>query len=154
MSIADQVESVEFAMSFRAMTGHFPEPMDIIRLRGRMNKRPLSVTIIGGVYVLTGVIGLAKQIMDFRGPSPLHYDVMGIGLIHLIAVLCGVYMFRGHDWARWIAIAWMAFHVIVSAFNSTRELILHSLICAILAYFLFRPTAARYFRPAGTAGAV
>ena len=58
-------------------------------------------------------------------------------------------MLRGHNWARWLALAWIVYHVILSAFHMLSELAIHILFCAILAYFLFRPTATRYFRAAG-----
>jgi hypothetical protein len=115
-----------------------------------MNKRPLSMTIIGCVYIATGAIGLADQFTQFRGQHLFQYDIIGIGLIRLVAVVSGVYILRGHDWARWLALAWIAFHVILSAFHTLRELAIHSLLFAILAYFLFRPAATRYFRAAGT----
>jgi hypothetical protein len=114
-----------------------------------MNKRPLSVTIIGCVYILTGVFALVGHFKEFSTQNPFEYDIVGIALINLIAVACGVYMLRGHNWARWVALAWISFHVILSAFHNLRELAIHSLLCAILAYFLLRPTAARYFRTAG-----
>jgi hypothetical protein len=114
-----------------------------------MNKRPLSVTIIACVYILTGVIGLANHFTEFGAQNPFEYDIIGIGLVRLTAVVCGVYMLRGHNWARWLALAWIAVHVVLSAFHTLRELAVHGLLCAILAYFLFRPTASRYFRAAG-----
>jgi hypothetical protein len=112
-----------------------------------MNKRPLSVTIIGCVYILTGVGGLVSHFSDFKAPNPFQFDIIGVAFVRLIAVVCGVYMLRGQNWARWVALAWIAFHVIVSALHTLRELSMHILICAILAYFLFRPVAARYFGP-------
>ncbi len=113
-----------------------------------MNKRPLSVTIIGCVYIVTGAAGCVFHSTDFKA-SPFVLDAVLPELVSLIAIVCGVYVLRGHNWARWLAIAWISFHVILSAFHSPSELAIHSLFCAILAYFLFRPTAARYFRTAG-----
>ncbi len=52
------------------------------------------------------------------------------------------------NWARWLALAWIAYHVILSAFHTLSQLAIHCLLCAILANFLFRPTATRYFRGA------
>jgi hypothetical protein len=57
-------------------------------------------------------------------------------------------MMRGQNWARWLAVAWMAFHVILSAFHAVRELAIHSLFLAVIAWILFRPEGARYFRGA------
>ncbi len=59
-------------------------------------------------------------------------------------------MLRGHNWARWLALAWIAFHVVLSAFHALAELAVHSLFCAIMAYFLFRPAANGYFRAGRT----
>jgi hypothetical protein len=58
-------------------------------------------------------------------------------------------MLRGRNWARWIALAWIAFHVIVSAFHTVAEFSMHLLFFAAIAWGLFRPEAARYFLPAG-----
>lgn len=102
--------------------------------------------------MLTGVIGLAKHFTEFRTQNPFQYDMIGIGLIRLLAVLCGVYMLRGHNWARWLALAWIGLHVILSAFHTLPELAIHSLLFAVLAYFLFCPSATRYFRAAGSIG--
>ncbi len=55
-------------------------------------------------------------------------------------------MLRGHNWARWLAIAWMGFHVGLSAFHAFHELAIHSLFFAAITWLLFRPAAARYFR--------
>ena len=111
-----------------------------------MNKRPLSLTIIGCVYIVMGAIGFAYHVTEFQAPHPFQNDIVWVELVRLIAIVCGVYLLRGHNWARWLALAWIAYHVVLSAFHTLSELAIHSLFCAILAYFLLRPTAARYFR--------
>jgi hypothetical protein len=111
-----------------------------------MNKRPYSVLAIAWLYILTGAIGIASHLMNFRLEHPFPYDVLWIISVSLIAVICGVYMLRGSNWARWLAIAWMLFHVILSVFHSRSQLVVHSLLCAVFAYFLFRPQATQYFR--------
>ena len=35
-----------------------------------------------------------------------------------LAIVCGVFLLRGHNWARWLALAWIAFHVVLSAFHA------------------------------------
>lgn len=64
-----------------------------------------------------------------------------------LAILSGVFLLRHQNWARWLALAWMAFHVALS-FHVLREFIIHCLFCAVIAWILFRPAAARYFRTA------
>jgi hypothetical protein len=107
------------------------------------NPRPISITILACVYLAVGVMGFAYH---FRELISLQHDSLWIELTEALAIVCGVFMFRGRNWARWLALAWMLFHVIVSAFNSMHQFLMHSLICAVIAWVLLHPTAARYFR--------
>jgi hypothetical protein len=111
-----------------------------------VNKRPLSVTIISFVLITTGAMGLVYHLTDFKGHHPFQYDVVWIFLVRLMAIICGVYMLRASNWARWLSIAWIAFHVILSVFHSRLELGVHILVFAGFAYFLFRPRTSEYFR--------
>ena len=112
-----------------------------------MNPRPLSVTIIGCVFIAVGAIGFAYHAPEFTR-QPFLFDIVWIELLRLLAVVAGVYMLLGHNWARWVAIAWIGCHVILSAFNGIAQVAMHALFFAILTYFLTRSTASRYFRTA------
>ncbi len=115
-----------------------------------MKKRPLSVLVIGCLYIVTGAIGVAFHLTELRPRHPFQYDIVWASLVSLLAIVSGAYMLRGSNWARWLAIAWIAFHVVLSAFHSPLELVVHALLCAAFAYFLFRPEATQYFRPTRT----
>jgi len=114
-----------------------------------MNKRPLAVTAVACIYIVSGVGGLLFHLNEFRQESPGHYDIVWISAVRLLAVVCGVYMLKGKDWARWLAMAWIASHVVLSAFHSAGEFAMHVVFCAAFGYFLFRPEATRYFRGPG-----
>jgi hypothetical protein len=109
------------------------------------NTRPLSVTIIGWMYIAVGAIGFAYHSTEFSR-RPFQYEIVWIELIRLLAVVSGVYMLRGHNWARWLALAWIGAHVILSAFNSLSQLAIHVVFFAILTFFLTRSTANHYYR--------
>lgn len=111
-----------------------------------MNKRPLSVTIIGCIFVVTGAIGLAYHITEFKTQHPFENRVLLILLVRLIAIFGGVFLLYGHDWARWLLLVWIAYHVILSAFHTMPELITHILLFVVIGYFLFRPPVSAYFR--------
>ena len=111
-----------------------------------MNKRPIAVTPIAVIYILTGVAAAADHLIGFRIQHPFQYDILWVEIVSLIAILCGAFMLRGCNWARWLAIAWIAFHVALTAFHTLPELAIHSLFLAVIAYFLLRPEAGRYFR--------
>jgi Ni/Fe-hydrogenase subunit HybB-like protein len=53
-------------------------------------------------------------------------------------------MLLDHNWARWLALAWMVFHVAIS-FPVLRQMAVHSIIFAVIAWLLFRPDAGRYY---------
>ena len=109
------------------------------------NKRPISVTILACVYLAVGVGGFA---IHFHELLARHPDAVGIEVTELTAIVCGVFLLRGQNWARWLALAWIAFHVILSAFHAIPELVIHAVFCAVFAWVLFRPEAVRYFRGA------
>ncbi len=113
-----------------------------------MNKRPLSITVIGWLFVATGVIGLGYHATEFPADRPFQYDVVWVCLVRLLAIFCGAFMLRGSNWARWGFFVWIAYHVILSALHSLSELVMHSVLLAVVGYFLFRPQASAYFRGA------
>ena len=40
----------------------------------------------------------------------LQYDDALVELTELIAIVCGVFLLQGRNWARWLALAWIASH--------------------------------------------
>ena len=115
-----------------------------------MTKRPFSVTVISVVFAAAGVIGLAYHLSEFTAQHPFQYDIVWVCVVRLMAIVCGVFMLRGHNWARWLTLVWLAYHVILSGFHSLHELVMHALLFVVFAYFLFRPGASEYFRGART----
>ncbi len=112
------------------------------------NKRPLSVSILGWVYIAVGTAGFIYHFTDLRVSDAFLHDGLWIQLIEVLAILCGAFMLQGHNWARCLAVAWMAFHVVLSAFDAFRGFVVHCLLCALIVWLLFRPAAAQYFRRA------
>jgi len=108
-------------------------------------KRPLSVAIVACLYIVVGTIG---SVFHFKDLLAAPREGMAIEITELVALGCGVFMLLGKNWARWLALAWIVFHVILSAFHAVREFAVHCLICIAIAWLLFRPAAARYFHRA------
>jgi hypothetical protein len=107
------------------------------------SKRPISITILACIYLAVGAIGFVGH---FRELLAHHPDAVAIEITEFIAIVCGVFLLLGHNWARWLAVAWIAFHVVLSAFHSLPEFAIHALFCAAIAWILFRPESVRYFR--------
>jgi hypothetical protein len=110
------------------------------------------VTVLAWVYIVAGAAGIVYHAAEFQVKPPFHHEFLWVELLRAVAIVCGVFMLRGSNWARWLALAWIAYHVVLSAFHSAGELALHAVFCAVIAYFLFRPSSARYFRQAAGGG--
>ena len=106
-------------------------------------KRPVPVVAIACLYLLVGVVGFIAHFPELRNH---HADAVGIEVTELLAVVSGIFLLQRKNWARWLAIAWIAFHVAISGFDSLQALIIHSLLLVVFAYFLFRAQARQYFR--------
>jgi hypothetical protein len=107
------------------------------------SKRPLTVTLIALLYILAGVTGF---IYHLSGPWSLEPEFVLILLIRLAAVAGGIFVWRGANWARWLLVVWIAYHVGLSFWHPRSELIMHAALLVITVYGLFQPNAVRYFR--------
>lgn len=109
-------------------------------------KRPLSVTIISWLFIAAGSIGFVYHLRDLNPDGHFDYGAILVLLVRLLAILSGLFMLRGKNWARWLLLSWIAYHVILSTFHSQIEFATHSLLLIVIAYFLFRKRASEYFR--------
>lgn len=105
-------------------------------------KRPLPVTILGCLFIVAGLVGLAYHLSE----RPLDHWIVLISIVRIIAVVGGVFLLMGHAWARWLMLAWLVFHVVVSAFHSLSESVAHVVLLMVVAYFLLGPPASKYFQ--------
>ncbi|HWC17947.1 MAG TPA: hypothetical protein VG498_13085 [Terriglobales bacterium] len=111
-----------------------------------MNKRPISVTILSLLILAAGAVGLFYHLHDFKPQHPFQNDALWVLALRVLAIVGGVFMLRGSNWARWLTLAWIVFHVGLSFFHSLREVAAHSVLLAVFAYFLLRRPASRYFQ--------
>jgi hypothetical protein len=123
-----------------------------------MNARPLSVTVIGLVFVVFGCIALPVSLLRlFSAMSSADLaetyvqrpvELAFVSIVQLLAIVGGAFALRGLNWARWLLVGWLGYHVLRSLLHPPLELVVHSLLFAAVAYFLFRSDAAAYFRRA------
>jgi hypothetical protein len=114
------------------------------------NHRPLSVAVLAWLYIGVGAVGSISHLSEFQAGNAFPFDGVWIELTELSAVLCGAFMLRACNWARWLALAWMAFHVILSVLDRFHGFAIHCLFSVVIAWVLLRPDAARYFRSVPT----
>ena len=105
-------------------------------------KRPLPLTMLGFLFIAAGVVGLAYHLSE----RPLDRWVALISVIRVLAIVGGVFLLKGRNWARWLMIGWLGFHVVVSALHSLWECIAHAVLFLVVAYFLVTPPDSQYFQ--------
>ena len=110
-----------------------------------MRKRPISITLLSLLLLLTGAATFVYHLSEFRPQQEPLYDLAAILLVCLLAAVSGAFLLRASNWARWLAVAWMAFHVAISVFDSWQKTAVHGILLAIFVYILFRPAARAYF---------
>lgn len=108
-------------------------------------KRPWSVTLIGILFILSGTVGIIyhakelKQVMD----NP---RVILVLVIRALAIIGGVYTLRAANWARWLLVVWLVYHVVLSFYHDLAQLITHAAFLLVLLIALFHPKAQAYFK--------
>ncbi len=117
-----------------------------------MSKRPILVTILSLLLIVMGTVGLVYHLHEFRGLSPFPLELVLISILRILAIVSGAFMLRGANWARWLAVAWIAFHVGVSYLNGWQEMVMHAVILVIFAVVLFTRRAGEYFHPREVGG--
>lgn len=115
-----------------------------------MKARPLSVTIIAWLFMIFGSIALLSGLLPFTdsNAAQLIAEFKTHWMVHLsrlAQIISGLFMLRGHNWARWLLVAWVAFHIVVGAMHGWIQLLIHVLIFSVILFFIFRPRANEYF---------
>lgn len=122
-----------------------------------MEKRPLSLTIIGWWMVISAVFGVYGVVTMGSNPTVVRMleqahlslafqqAVTGIGVV--VALACAYGLFKGQPWSRVLYVGWSIVGLVIALVTSPiKSLILFSVaVVAVIAYFLFRPQADDYF---------
>lgn len=119
-----------------------------------MKQRPLSITVISWLLIVFGAIALVAGLWPLvrMNRAQMVTDFEKHWMVHLsrsAQIIAGVFMLYGQNWARWLLVVWLAFHVVVGALHSPVHLITHAILFLVGLFFLFRRNASIYFR--GTA---
>lgn len=105
-------------------------------------KRPYEVTVAGWLFIIIGTLNTAYHLWR----SAFDRWMVLILLLTVSAIVAGVFLLRGARWARWLALAWVAFHVVVSALNSFSAALPHVALLLVIGYVLLGPPTAQYYR--------
>ena len=111
-----------------------------------MKNRPLPVLIVAILFLIAGLVGFSYHITDFFEPGEKLYVTLAVELLRILAFVCGILLLRANNTGRWLSIAWILLHVLISAFNSTSEMIAHIVLLIFVSILLFLPVSSSYFQ--------
>jgi hypothetical protein len=104
----------------------------------------MIVSLLGWLLIALGAIECIYNLTKLHRPIGL--ADFGVPLFELIILACGVFLLRGHNWARWLAAAWIAFHVVLSFAHNLLQGIIHGAILLVFLWLLFQPEVNAWFR--------
>lgn len=105
-------------------------------------KRPYEVTVAGWLFIVIGTLNTAYHLSK----GALDRWMILILLLTVSAIVAGVFLLRGARWARWLALAWVAFHVWVGALHSFSAALPHVVLLLVIGYVLLGPPTSQYYR--------
>ena len=111
-------------------------------------KRPLPVLVVALIFITTGIVSIAYHADEYFGPNASSLELIGALSIRVLAFACGILLLMRISWARWLAVLWLAYHVVLSMFHSVGETIAHVVLLALISILLFTPRSIAYFRNA------
>ena len=98
--------------------------------------------MLGWLFIAVGILSTVYHLLK----GSLDRWIVPILLVGAIAIAAGVFLLRGARWARWLVLAWLAFHVVVSAFNSLSDAMAHLVLLLVVGYVLLGPPTSNYFQ--------
>lgn len=126
-----------------------------------MEKRPLSLTIIGWFLILGGLFGaysaltmgsneVALRMMEDSGMSLRFQQALAV-IGAAVALVSAYGIFKGLPWSRVLYVGWSVIALAIGLATSPFKgiMMLSVLFLVVIAYFLFRPEADSWFAARG-----
>jgi len=113
-----------------------------------MNNRPPTITVLAVLYMVAGLVSTSYYFNEFKIPPHTFLSIVGTFLMFVIgtfAIIAGYYMLRCKNWARWLAISWSIFQVLVNAVRSPGGIIIQGAFVFLVYLFLFGKEANEWF---------
>ena len=110
-------------------------------------KRPLSVTLIGCLFIVAGITGIIYHVSELKTIAT-EPETTWVFVVRFAAIAAGVFALRGSNMGRWALVIWILYHVVLSFFHPLAELLTHIGFAIVVLIGLFNTKANLYFRSA------
>ena len=104
-------------------------------------KQYAVVIVVACLYRL---VGIGAGVEQFSHLLAGQREAIGMEIAEATAIVTGVCLLLRLGWARWLAVAWMAFHVAIM-FSNPGKVAVHLVLCVLIAWALFRPESRGWF---------
>jgi hypothetical protein len=111
-----------------------------------MKRCPLPVLIVAIALMSAGTVGFFYHLQDFTQPDQKIYVTLLVEVLRLTAIVSGILLLKGNNAGRWMSIAWILVHVVISVFNSVTATLMHIVVLVIICTLLFLPASSNYFK--------
>ena len=108
-------------------------------------KRPLSVTLIAALFMIAGISGIVYHFPEWK-QFGFHSETVWPFVVRSTAIVAGIFLLKGSNFARLVLVGWIVYHVGLSFFHSTAELLMHVAVTIIVVVALFNTRANQYFK--------
>ena len=110
-----------------------------------MKKCPLPVLIVSILFIVAGGVGFIYHFKEFFEANATLYELLWVEFVRILAIVCGLLLLMSVNWARWLAIAWLIYHIMISALNSTSEMMAHIVFLLVIVVLLYLPKSSEFF---------
>lgn len=122
-----------------------------------MNRRPISITVIAWLLIISTIFFLIYNIVNFNDPVarnlmlqnalPLSIQFVAMYLGLVISLISGIAFLKRQNWARFLYAGWCLIGFIIGfAISQMRMVTLPGFVLFLVElFFLFRPKANAYF---------
>ncbi|QHT70864.1 hypothetical protein GXP67_31560 [Rhodocytophaga rosea] len=111
-----------------------------------MKKLPIPILVVSILFILAGSIGFTYHVKEFYQPDVQVSQLLWVLFLRILAIVCGSFLLLRMSQARWLAIAWLVYHVYIGALNSTSQMIAHIIVLVIVTILLFLPISTAFFQ--------
>jgi hypothetical protein len=108
-------------------------------------KRPLTVTLISCLFIAAGVTGIVYHASEWKTLG-MQAETIWAFVIRALAIVGGIFTMRGSNFARWVLVLWIVYHVVLSFYHTTAELVTHIAFAIVVLLGLFNSKANLYFK--------
>src|SRR6478672_13772518 len=111
-----------------------------------MRKRPWPVVVVCVMFLLAGSVGFLYHLPEVFTSGDQLFEVIWVEVVRLIAIVCAVLLWRGVNWARWLALSWLVYHVYIGSKHSSGEAITHVVLLIVVGVLIYLPRSSVFFR--------